>query len=185
MNDQQVYRRRRRLSAFAPFLAAVVEIVVFVLVAQWIGLGWAILLMIGSSLAGLWLMRRAGFRAWRSLRAAASDVGLGGDGHAQDQTGITTGQAREERIADAGVTLLAGTVLLLPGFVSDAIALLLMTPPVRKKAGRRLAAAALRTFPVAGPRRSGYRSAGPDVIEGEVVGDAETNDPPRRDDTSG
>ncbi|NEE01390.1 FxsA family protein [Phytoactinopolyspora halotolerans] len=181
-HDQVNTHRRRTVSAFGPFLAGVVEIVAFVIVGNAIGFGYAILLALATSVLGLWLMRRAGFRAWRSLRAAAFEAAQSTDEpQVEDQTGIT-GQRRspEEGIADAGVTLLAGTMLMLPGFVTDSAALALLLPPVRRSVGRRLAAAALRTFPARGtPGRRGGQRRG-DVIEGEVLGDSAGQ--PRRPD---
>lgn len=161
----RVYPRRRRLGAFAPFLGAVVEILVFVMVANVIGFGYALLLLLGTSVLGLWLMRRAGFRAWRSMRATMAEAAGAARQSPRDATGVVHEESRpEDRIADAGVTLLAGTVLVLPGFVTDAAALVLLVPWVRKKVGRRLAAAALRTFPA-----SRTTTGDGTVIEGEVV----------------
>ncbi|NDL56072.1 FxsA family protein [Phytoactinopolyspora mesophila] len=175
--------RRLRLSAFAPFIGGVVEIAVFVMVANWIGFGWAILLALSTSVIGLWLMRRAGFTAWRSLRAAAAEAAMTANPELRNP-GMVTEPTPQEKIADAGVTLLAGTVLVFPGFVTDAAALLLLLPPVRKNVGRRLAAAALRTFPT--PPMPGQRPRGrSDVIEGEVVNDQfrdnYSTDPEERD----
>ncbi|WP_129669615.1 FxsA family protein [Phytoactinopolyspora endophytica] len=180
-HEQLNPHRRRTLSAFGPFLAAVAEIVAFVAVGNWIGFGYAILLALATSVFGLWIMRRAGFRAWRSLREAAVRAAQTTDeSQVQDQTGIHVQRSPEEEIAGAGVTLLAGTMLLLPGFVTDATALLLLLPPIRKSVGRRLAAAALRTFPYRGtPGQPGVRHRG-DVVEGEVLGDS-TGQPPRSD----
>ncbi|AYY13292.1 FxsA family protein [Actinobacteria bacterium YIM 96077] len=170
---QSIYRpRRRRFGAFGPFLGAVVEIVFFVFVANVIGFGYAVLAALATSAIGLWLMRRAGFRAWRSLRSAMAEADPATRPYDHTGTISSSDEARpEDRIADAGVTLLAGTVLVLPGFVTDAAALLLLLPPVRTNVGRRLAAAALRTFP-ARPRAG----ASPDgtVIEGEVVDESDT-----------
>lgn len=186
MSGTQADRTRRRgLGAFGPFLVGVVEVVVFVVVGNLIGFGYAILLALATSVLGLWLMRRAGFRAWRSLRNAAADAARVAEPQPRDATGVSRDASPEEKIADAGVTLLAGTVLVIPGFVSDAAALLLMLPPVRRKVGRRLAAAALRTFPARSPRRSGPYGD-PDVVKGEVVepdsiSDSRKTDPTERD----
>ena len=57
---------------------------------------------------------------------------------------------------DAAATIVAALLFILPGFVSDALALLLLLPPVRALLRRRLA----RLFRVEPPARAG-------VIEGE------------------
>ncbi|WP_166350452.1 FxsA family protein [Phytoactinopolyspora limicola] len=174
MSQDQVRRRRRRtVGAFAPFLGGVLEIVVFVAIGQAIGFGLAIILALATSVIGLWLMRRAGFNAWRSLRAAAADAARVADANTRNPLAPQDGPTPQERIADAGVTLLAGTVLVFPGFITDAAALLLLVPPVRRKVGRRLAAAALRTLPT--PTGRGPASGG-DVVEGEVVPDSPIRD---------
>ncbi len=65
--------------------------------------------------------------------------------------------------------LLAGALLLTPGFVTDAVGLALLLPPVRALVRRSLAAYATRRL-LGGPAGPGRRSGGR-VVEGEVVDD--------------
>jgi len=96
----------------------VVEVVVFVLVAQWIGLAWALGIALATTLLGGWLLRREGVRAWRRFRDAV-------------QAGRPPG-----RPATDGVVGLAGALMLTaPGFVSDVVGLVLLLPPSRRLAG--------------------------------------------------
>ncbi|PSL02184.1 UPF0716 protein FxsA [Haloactinopolyspora alba] len=163
----------RGLRGFGPFLAAVAEIVVFVLVSGWIGFGWTLLLLLSTSVVGFALLRFEGFRAWTSLRQAAAEAATDG---ADEGAGSTA------RMADTGVRVLAGVLLTLPGFVTDLFAVVLLIPPVRRSTGRRLSAAAFRTFPAGGARPGaagrGQRGPqqGPVVIEGEVVDDPDASD---------
>ncbi|WP_298323021.1 FxsA family protein [Haloactinopolyspora sp.] len=162
----------RGLRGFGPFAIGVLELVALVMVARWIGFGWALLLLLSTSVIGLAVLRFEGFRAWASLREAVAQ------GRFDDTEEAAAGAS--ERIAGTGVRMLAGVMLTLPGFVTDICALVLLIPPVRKSVGRRLSAAALRTFPSGRPPGGGGVSQatrhGP-VIEGEVV-DSRTPDDP-------
>jgi UPF0716 protein FxsA len=151
-----------------PVSVAIVELVVFVMVAERVGFGWAILLQMATSLVGLIVLRFEGFRAWARVRHGGGDP-----------TGDRIGTARgpdPTKIADTGVRLLAGVLLTIPGFVTDLVALALLIPPIRRSTGRRLSAAVFRTFPSQetrpGPKGPTSRPQHrPVVIEGEIVDD--------------
>lgn len=158
-------QRRRRLW---PFAVGVVEFVALVVVADGIGLGWALVLMLATSVAGLALLRLEGFRAWAALRRTVLDGHL-----AEESQHEAVEDDPATRMADTGVRILRGVLLTLPGFVTDLMALALLMPPVRRSVGRRLAAAVFRTFDVPRPPARGG-AGGTDaehkvVIEGEVV----------------
>lgn len=152
-----------------------VEIFVLVQVGQVIGTWWTILLLIAASALGAWLIRREGSRAWAALREA-----------------LQTGRMPARELADAGLILIGGTLMLTPGFVSDVVGILLILPvtrPVARRLLTRMVAARL-VGPVAGPsggqfggpfgssgpqgprdaRRPGPDPQGP-VVRGEVVDD--------------
>lgn len=173
---------------FGPLTLGVIEVIALVLVADRIGLGWALLLLLGTSVLGIALLRFEGLRAWQELRAAAADGRF-----PQDEPESVP--ASSARMADTGARILAGVLLTFPGFVTDLFGLMLLIPPIRRGVGRRLAASAFRTFParrgpgMGGLGRSGGAggpggaggASGPGgihhgiVIEGEVV----DHDPPR------
>ena len=102
------------------------EIIVFVLAAAWIGFAWAALALLATSLIGAAMLRLSG-----GAHIARVRVVLG-----------------EDRIAalkaDSVGTmyLIAAVLLLIPGFITDAIAILLLIPPLRRLAGSLL----LRSF---------------------------------------
>lgn len=114
---------------------AIVEIVVFILIAKAIGLLWAILIALVTSAIGLWLLRREGARGWRRFRTAVND------GRPPGREGV-----------DGVVGLLGALLLLTPGFLTDAVGLLLLAPPVRAaaRAGVRRAAESRISPSVAG-----------------------------------
>lgn len=90
------------------------EIVVFVLVASWIGLGWTILATLATSAVGLSLLGRQGTRALGELRERAR-----------------SGQAPGRALGDAGLVAVGGALMLLPGFLGDLVGLLCLLPVTR------------------------------------------------------
>src|SRR5438874_9582765 len=110
--------RRAGLVAGGLVALAILEIVAFVLVANWIGIGWTILLVLATSLLGGWLLRREGLRAWRAFREVA-------------ESGRPPGAE-----VSRGLLGLGGAMLLaVPGFITDLVGLALLLPPVRAAAG--------------------------------------------------
>jgi len=113
-----------RRVGLAFLLLPVVEIVVAILVARWIGAGPTVLLVLASSVAGLWLLRREGMgalRRWQLRRPG-------------------TIAARE--VGDTGLRLGAALLLVVPGLLTAVAGLLLLVPPIRTAvalvAGRRI-----------------------------------------------
>ncbi|WP_027342375.1 FxsA family protein [Hamadaea tsunoensis] len=162
-------RSRWRFVPLALLLLAAVEITVFVLVAQWIGVLWALLLAIAFTAAGLFLLGREGRRGWRRFRDAARGGTPAGREAAHGLTGV-----------------FAALLLIIPGFVSGITGLVLLIPPVRHlAAGRVQAATEKRVSPsmagdLFGPRQVRVQrppkpgtpeaaSTPDEVIEGEIV----------------
>lgn len=106
------------------FIAA--EIVAFVVVAHQIGFLWALALLIVVSALGPFVVRR---------------VGLGVLAHTQERLG--RGEMPTRELLDGLVILIGGVMICVPGFIGDALGLLLMIGPVRhlviSAAGYRLA----------------------------------------------
>lgn len=158
-------------------LLALIEIVGFVLVISWIGLGWTILLTLATTALGWSLLARQGMRALTGLRDRARSRRPAG-----------------RELGDAGLIAVGGLLMLLPGFVGDAIGLLCLLPSTRPllRAGlARLAFARLpdhlrppvrvgsvRTVTVdpVGPF-GGYRPVEPLIIESEVMRDSRAEKP--------
>jgi UPF0716 protein FxsA len=146
-------------------LLALAEVVVFVLVANWIGLGATILVALLTSALGWALVARQGMRALGELRDRAR-----------------TRQPAGRELGDAGLVAAGGALMLLPGFIGDVLGLLCLLPitrrPLRALLARLLASRlpaglrgpmrvrSRRTEPVGGATAS---SAVPLVIEGDVV----------------
>jgi UPF0716 protein FxsA len=96
-----------------------IEIFVFVQVGQWIGYGAAILALIVISIFGFWLVKREGLEAWRRAQAQ-----------------LRAGEVPAAEAVDGALIASAGLLLIVPGFVTDAIGLLLLLPPLRWPARR-------------------------------------------------
>jgi UPF0716 protein FxsA len=100
------------------------EIVVIVLVAQAIGVGYTVLLLIAAWPLGIWALRSRGRVAWQRLSAA-----------------IRSGRHPGREVLDGALVLSGGALLIVPGFITDALGVLLLAPT--RALPRRLLAARL------------------------------------------
>jgi UPF0716 protein FxsA len=145
-------RRWIRLALFAAFVGVpLIEIYVLIQVGQVIGPWWTILLLVLDSILGTWLIRREGARAWRALRVA-----------------FESGRMPARELADGALILIGGTLMLSPGFVTDAFGVLLILPFTRPVARRLLTQVVGRRLLAGQTTRPGDGPGGP-VIRGEVV----------------
>jgi UPF0716 protein FxsA len=92
------------------------ELIVFIAVAESIGFLLAVALVMAASLAGAMVLRHAGGNHIARVRAAMG------------QTSFTALQAD----GAGSITLLAGILLLVPGFITDIIGLVLLAGPLRR-----------------------------------------------------
>ena len=139
-----------------------IEIALFIKVGGLIGLWPTLGIVVLTAVAGSSLMRVQGARALSGLRASLNDL--------RDPT---------EPIAQGALILLAGALLVLPGFLTDTIGLLLLIPPVRRAILRHVAARVrVEGFAAGGtgPRQEPWR---PEVIDGEFF-EIGPDDGPRR-----
>ena len=160
-------------------LWALAEVVVLVLVASWIGVGWTVLAALATTALGWVLLARQGTRALAELRERARER-----------------RAPGRALGDAGLIAVGGVLMVLPGFLGDTVGLLCLLPPtrflVRRLLGRTVASrlpvvlrgpvrvrSARAEGPLGGPFGSGAHASGfgrPLVIEGEVVRDQPVHD---------
>jgi UPF0716 protein FxsA len=146
----------------------VVEIALFIQVGGLIGLWPTIAVIVLTALAGSALLRAQGLAVL-----------------AQARREIDAGRVPVARIADGLFLLVAAVLLLTPGFMTDALGLLLFVPGVRTAIGKKVLAwfSAHGRVEVhgyrAGPRRPDSRrpSETPDIIEGEAV-EIDMDEPP-------
>lgn len=152
-----------RFAALIPLmllLVPIAEIAMFIVVGREIGVLWTLALLIGAGLAGAALLR---FEGLRLLTAARAD--------------IAAGRMPAATIVHGAFLALAGLFLLLPGFLSDIVAFLLLLPPVRALLVRLVArnmtvvtraGATTASWSSAGAGAGG-RTGGPAVIDLEAV----------------
>jgi UPF0716 protein FxsA len=112
------------------FLAAILllplaEIAVFALVATIVGFGPALLLVLATSLLGFLVLQHAGRSGLARLRAAMDRANRNHTGTLDVESG--TGGL---------LTVLAGVLLLVPGFLSSLAGAALLIGPVRRWIGR-------------------------------------------------
>ena len=92
----------------------IAEIYVIIQVGQAIGALPTVALLVLDSILGAWLLRSQGRRAWADFRDA-----------------LATGRVPHREILHGALVIAGGAFLLTPGFISDAVGLLLLIPPTR------------------------------------------------------
>jgi UPF0716 protein FxsA len=143
-------------------VAPAIEIFVIVEVAHAIGLGTTLLALVAGAVLGSYVMRRAGASWWRALRGQVTAV---------DGTSVTGQRPDGPAAARAALLFMAGLLIFLPGFVSDAVGLLLLLPPVRGLLQSATAAWFVRRFTsVSGPGGVRIWSRGePGPLPGDIA----------------
>jgi UPF0716 protein FxsA len=96
-------------------LVPVAEIAVFVQVGSRLGAGMTVLLVVVSAVVGVWLVRRQGL-------ATAMRV----------QAKMARGESPALGMLEGLALLAAGVLLVIPGFLTDIAAFVLLIPPLRR-----------------------------------------------------
>lgn len=91
-----------------------VELAVIVAGAEAFGVIPILVALVLSAVAGIWLMKHEGLAVWR---------------RANDE--LAAGRVPAAELVDGAMVLGGGTMLFLPGFLTDVVGLLLLVPPVR------------------------------------------------------
>lgn len=149
-------------------LLPIAELFVFVQVAGSFGFLNALFGAVAATVVGIWLVKQQGLGV---LRRANQKV--------------ERGEAPTDEVVNGTLLLLAGILLLAPGFVTGAVGLLLLLPPVRAllrgSLRRRFAAGPIviaRSTRIGGPG-TGFPGAGfPPSRRGEVLDADSWEEPP-------
>ena len=140
-----------RFFALGLIILPIIEIAIFIKVGQTIGLFPTLALVIGAALLGGLLIRMQGLSVLTQLRS-----------------NVSAGHMPARTIADTMMIGLAALFLVLPGFLSDIVALALLLPPVRHWIYASLAKR-IKVVTPAGyrPNASGYEPPlkGPGIID--------------------
>jgi UPF0716 protein FxsA len=160
---------------FVLIVIPVVELWIVVQVAHHIGIFETLGLLILISMAGALLLRQQGLATWSRL-----------------QETLARGEIPGREATDGFLVLLGGALLLTPGFLTDAIGLILLLPPTRallksttrrilaRWAGRRAGGMPKRVY-TATVIRSGRREEGPNPPR---LGESRPGSPPPSEDGS-
>lgn len=97
----------------------IAEVALLVAVGQQIGVLSTIAILVAEAILGAWLVRREGSRAWTALNKT-----------------MRSGQLPSGELADAALILVGGTLLTVPGFVTDVFGLIFLLPFTRPFARR-------------------------------------------------
>ncbi|QQG28923.1 FxsA family protein [Pectobacterium carotovorum] len=127
------------------FLLAYIEISLFIQVAEVLGVAMTLLLVVFTSCVGVSLVRNQGMKTL-----------------VQMQQKMAAGESPAAEMVKSVSLVLAGFLLLIPGFLTDLLGLLLLLPPVQKSL-------TLKLMPHLHIWRSGpgASSSGGNIFEGE------------------
>lgn len=85
-----------------------------------VGALWTVLLVVLTSVLGVALVRLEGLRHWARMQAV-----------------LARGETPGAEVLEVGLLVLAGVLLLVPGFFSDVVGLSLLLPPLRRGLAQR------------------------------------------------
>lgn len=135
-------------------LVPLVEIWFLIQVGRVIGAGWTVFFVVFTAVLGAALLRAQGLTTLQRVQAS-----------------LEQGRLPAMELLEGLMLLVAGALLLTPGFVTDAFGFLLLVPPLRRQMAKWLIRKGLLNagFP---PGRGGPPPGeqGPRTIEGEVIG---------------
>jgi UPF0716 protein FxsA len=145
------------LVLFVIFVAVpLIEIGLFIEIGGAIGLSATLAIVVLTALLGSMLLRYQGLSTLQNAK-----------------TSMNQGQIPVDQVVHGLFLLIAGALLLTPGFFTDAIGFALFFPPLRLNLGHRIMAwlAARGEVHVETHFHSDHRSSGdgPTIIEGEVI----------------
>ncbi|MDT8427752.1 MAG: FxsA family protein [Pseudomonadales bacterium] len=169
-----------RIPLLAFIIIPISELLLLFEVADLIGAGYTLLLVILTAFIGVSVLRRQGFSTLRRADAR-----------------LQSGQLPAQEIVEGMLLAFAGALLLTPGFITDTIGFLCLTPAIRSKVAQRILRSGSGFFMAgfggggfsagAGFRASSYRgnrskdSADSDIIDGEYSNEDDSRGDPRID----
>lgn len=135
----------------------IIEIALFIQVGGWLGLWPTLAIVVLTAVMGTYLLRLQGMAELAKLQGAMQGAG-----------------SPVDPIANGALILVAGVLLLTPGFFTDAVGFALLTPPVRAVVIKWLAAR-FANSPNVVFTQTGYPNAGqqpprdPGAVDGDYV----------------
>lgn len=142
-------------------LIVAAEIAAFVLVAEQVGFLWALVLLVFVSGLGPFIVRR---------------VGSGVVAHTRER--LALGEVPTRELLNGLVILMGGFMICVPGFIGDAVGLLLMIGPVRHLVIRVFGRQLTRRVRYMPPRRWAFIDARSMTVRHDRAGGNEVELPP-------
>ncbi len=96
-------------------LIPVIELAILIQVGTLIGVGYTVLLVIGTAIVGAYMVKLEGFNIMQRF-----------------QRNVNEGVFPSEEIFDGAMVLVSGALLLTPGIITDITGFLLVFPPSRR-----------------------------------------------------
>jgi len=93
----------------------IAELIVLIAVAQWVGIGWTVLALLAGAIAGIAVIRVLGAASLSELHTA-----------------VMRREPPAGALLRGACVLVAGMLLILPGFIGDVLAVLLLMPGLRR-----------------------------------------------------
>lgn len=135
------------------FALPVLEIATIIWVGHQIGAGWTLVLLLAEVPLGLAIIQRAGRRSLATMTAA-----------------MRGGQIAAADLNQNGWAVAGGVLLIIPGFLTDVLALALMVPRTRALLGRAVLATGATRQPCVPPTPQDQGTdAEPRVVRGDVL----------------
>lgn len=130
----------------------VIELLLFIKIGSHIGLLSTFATIVITGILGAYLTKQQGLRTWRKFQSTSA-----------------SGQIPANEAIDGLLILIAGAVLLTPGFLTDAIGFLLLVPLFRSAIRSQIAAKLKDTVQVVGQRTPFHSKTHSPSPEGERV----------------
>ena len=130
----------------------VLEILLIIRVGHWIGAGPTILLLIAGVVLGSLLIQREGRRSLQQMK-----------------DGLRSGTPSTDGLANSGWVVTGGILLIVPGFITDALAILVIVPFTRRILGKILGRFLPRKASWVPPGASSGDPTEPTVVRGDVL----------------
>lgn len=102
-------------------IVPVVELWLILQIGSLIGVWPTVLLLLLDSIIGTWLVRSQGASVWKRFRAASERGGI-----------------PAQETVEGFLVLIGGTLLIVPGFISDVVGLAAVLPPTRRLLAKRV-----------------------------------------------
>lgn len=128
----------------------VLEIYLLIKVGSIIGAGYTILLVVGTAVAGVYMLRTQGFATFFRVRQA-----------------LARGELPAFELLEGAILLVSGALLLAPGLITDILGVLGLIPLIRQYVARWV----LSQFVVGSATASGPRGQPKRTLEGEYQRD--------------